>query len=236
MAGINRAYKRRGNMVVNTGAPVLCLDAGSKLSYPGSGTTWSDLSGNGNNGTLTNGPTYNSANYGSIVFDGINDRVPTSLNTGGYTALSAAAWFKTLTATTVVVGDFAAGGWPVSSFIVYIDGNIATFYVPSPSTIYLGRDSAAAVRTGNWVYVCGVYHGATGSMNMYVNGVLSNGSGSNTAPPSLSAVTSGVTIGSANAPLFYFNGSIGQVTIYNRALSAAEINTNFQLARGRYGI
>ena len=48
---------------------VLNLDAGEPSSYPGTGTAWTDLSGNGNTGTLTNGPTYSSANGGSIVFD-----------------------------------------------------------------------------------------------------------------------------------------------------------------------
>ena len=51
----------------------LWLDASNPLSYPGTGTTWYDLSGNGNNGTLVNGPTFNSGNGGSIVFDGVND-------------------------------------------------------------------------------------------------------------------------------------------------------------------
>ena len=54
---------------------VLALDAANSKSYPGSGTTWTDLSGNSNTGTLTNGPTYNSANGGSIVFDGVDDGV-----------------------------------------------------------------------------------------------------------------------------------------------------------------
>ena len=56
-----------------TSGLVLALDAADRNSYPGSGTTWTDLSGNANNGTLTNGPTFNSANGGSIVFDGTND-------------------------------------------------------------------------------------------------------------------------------------------------------------------
>ena len=56
-----------------TSGLVLCLDAGNTKSYPGSGTTWTDLSGNGNTGTLTNGPTYSSANGGSFVFDGTDD-------------------------------------------------------------------------------------------------------------------------------------------------------------------
>ena len=66
-----------GPEVVEDGL-VLALDAGNTKSYPGSGTTWTDLSGNGNNGTLTNGPTYSSSNGGSIVFDGVNDFVDIS--------------------------------------------------------------------------------------------------------------------------------------------------------------
>ena len=54
---------------------VLCLDAGNNKSYPSSGTAWNDLSGNNNNGTLTNGPTFTGSFGGSIVFDGTNDYV-----------------------------------------------------------------------------------------------------------------------------------------------------------------
>jgi len=72
MAGLNRAYKRRPSMVAMNGAPVLCLDAGSRISYPGTGTTWTDLSGNGGTGTLVGSPTYSSTNGGSLVFSGTN--------------------------------------------------------------------------------------------------------------------------------------------------------------------
>ena len=54
---------------------ILALDAANIKSYPGSGTTWTDLSGKGNNGTLVNGPTFNSGNSGSIEFDGTNDSI-----------------------------------------------------------------------------------------------------------------------------------------------------------------
>jgi len=64
----------RGPKIVTSGL-VLALDAADKLSYRGSGTTWRDLSGNNNTGTLTNGPTFNAGNLGSIVFDGTNDYV-----------------------------------------------------------------------------------------------------------------------------------------------------------------
>ena len=59
---------------------VLYLDAANTKSYPGSGTTWKDISGKGNNGTLTNGPTFDSNNLGSIDFDGVNDHVVLSLS------------------------------------------------------------------------------------------------------------------------------------------------------------
>jgi hypothetical protein len=70
---------------------VLDLDAGISASYPGSGTTWTDLSGNGNTGTLTNGPTYSSANGGSIVFDGTDDVVDT-FNASSLTDMTIEMW------------------------------------------------------------------------------------------------------------------------------------------------
>ena len=63
---------KSGPDIVENGL-VLCLDAANKLSYRGTGTTWTDLSGNNNNVTLTNGPTFNAGNQGSIVFDGVDD-------------------------------------------------------------------------------------------------------------------------------------------------------------------
>ena len=68
------------NPDIVTDGLVLCLDAADKKSYPGSGTTWTDRSGNGNNSTLTNGPTFDSANGGSIVFDGSDDISLTTSN------------------------------------------------------------------------------------------------------------------------------------------------------------
>jgi len=61
-----------GPKIITSGC-VLSLDAADKNSYPGSGTAWRDLSGNGKNLTLTNGPTFSAGNQGSIVFDGTND-------------------------------------------------------------------------------------------------------------------------------------------------------------------
>ena len=71
---------------------VLCLDAANSRSYPKTGTTWTDRSTSGNNGTLTNGPTFDTNNGGSIVFDGSNDSVVTSDFDLDY--ISIFTWFK----------------------------------------------------------------------------------------------------------------------------------------------
>ena len=83
-----------GPKIVTSGL-VLCLDAANKRSYPGTGTTWTDLSGNSNNGTLTNGPTFSAGNQGSIVFDGTNDYAYQSLFTNAITTtLTFDVWVK----------------------------------------------------------------------------------------------------------------------------------------------
>ena len=81
-----------------TNGLVLSLDAANNKSYPRSGTTWTDLSGNSNTGTLTNGPSFNDGNQGSIVFDGINDYASLSTTTPtdlqGNPAFTVDGWFK----------------------------------------------------------------------------------------------------------------------------------------------
>ena len=231
MSGLNRAYKRRPSMVSMNGGPVLCLDAGSKLSYPGTGTTWTDLSGSGNNGTLTNGPTFDSANGGSLVFDGVNDYVSTPLSLGGYTAFTLAAWIKTTTASKEVVSTY--GVTNIFEFWINPNKTISIYTYSGASTTY--RASSTVVGTGSWVYCVGTYN-ATTTLNMYINGVLDNGALTGTIPAFVNSGSSTVVIGNVNSGSFYFNGSISQVSIYNRALSATEISTNFELLRGRYGI
>ena len=79
---------------ITTSGLILSLDAADKTSYPGSGTSWKDLSGNDNNGTLTNGPTFSAANRGNIVFDGVDDYVVTSNFTPNVTNKTLSGWVK----------------------------------------------------------------------------------------------------------------------------------------------
>jgi alpha-tubulin suppressor-like RCC1 family protein len=80
---------------------VLALDAGNTKSYPGSGTSWTDISGQGGSATLTNGPTFSSSNLGSIVFDGINDYVASVSNITLANAFSISLWVKHTNSTPV---------------------------------------------------------------------------------------------------------------------------------------
>jgi hypothetical protein len=83
----------RGPKIVTNGL-VLALDAANTKSYVSGSTTWRDLSGNNNSGSLVNGPTFNNANGGSIVFDGTNDYVDVSNSTSlNPTTISIGAWF-----------------------------------------------------------------------------------------------------------------------------------------------
>jgi len=75
---------------------VVHLDAGKKESYPGSGTTWYDLTGNNNHGTLTNGPTFSNTNGGAITFDGVDDYIVVTNNSSLYmtSQISILVWFS----------------------------------------------------------------------------------------------------------------------------------------------
>ena len=232
-------------MVANTGGPVLCLDAGSKISYPGTGTTWTDLSGNGNHGTLVNGPTYSSANGGSIVFDGVNDYAQTTAYLFTDQKFTISFWCK--------VGAFTgytSGG--VSNSVYSIFGTTSNYlgYTSTFSSAIQsgGASNAIAVITQSnfsteiWFYYCSVYDGTqTGNSNrlqLYLNGQIKTLVYDSIVPstPYNSGLQARIGFGYAPSGYPYFKGSVSNVNYYSRALSAAEITTNFELTRGRYGI
>jgi len=211
---------------------VLALDAGNVKSYPGSGTTWYDKSGNGNNGTLTNGPTFAS---GSIVFDGVDDYVtcgnPASLQITGSITLS--TWINT-------PALFSSQNYPPFiikgvniSYMLY--GNSVTNQV----RIRIGSnisanvlDSIATFSINTWYNIIGTYDGS--AMKIYVNGVFdSQKSLIGTIPTGSNNVYLGFNpIGEAIA----YNGKISSTQIYNRALTQAEITQNFNALKSRFGL
>jgi hypothetical protein len=208
---------------------VLALDAANIRSYPGSGTTWTDLSGRGNNGTLTNGPTYNSANGGSIVFDGVDDKVTFPNNTiSTSSGMTVEVWFKTSSGTKyqdIFDLDDAYGVWIVTNFSA--SGKInASFNTVSG---YMTADYVA----NNWYQV--VLSGSGTSNFMYLNGVQV-ATASQTVASSINLNTARIGNVDGDRASEYLVGNVSCLKLYNRALSAAEISQNFNALRGRFGI
>jgi hypothetical protein len=214
---------------IPTSGLIFYLDAANTRSYPGSGTAWTDLSGNGNTGTLTNGPTYSSANGGQIVFDGTNDYVQTAYTTqlNNFTIHS---WFKS---TAVSAGYFRIADKKYDTGFFFGSNNSLTLWGGGVKTS--GTFNSITLSNNAWHFLAMVRTGT--SLTVYGDGITNTnttvcGSGSIDS----TALSIGGTINDGGAQRDWFTGSIAQVSIYNRALSAAEVAQNFNSLRGRFGI
>jgi len=215
---------------INTNGLILYLDAANLLSYPGTGTTWTDLSGNNNNGTLTNGPTFSSDKGGCISFDGSNDFVEvanaTSLNASAQTI---SVWYNASTLPARSANIICKHD-TVGSFNGYqlFTKNSATIKVGSVA--YNIGSNAGIVST--WYYLTLAYTSNV-SMTLYVNGVAD---GSAVAIGNLSISSNPLRIGrSQDAFWSIFTGKIASVSIYNKQLTAAEILGNYNSTKARFG-
>jgi len=215
---------------------VLCLDAANTKSYPGSGTTWTDLSGNGNNGTLTNGPTYSSANGGSLVFDGSNDYVrlanPPIQGTGSFTIIS----ISKLTGGSggrVVLGGGSSSTTGFYAHHYAFNAQGGTKWISAWGSADSASLSVQDYDLTSYHYGASVYNGSTHTTYTDgIQGTIASKTNSNLDNPSYWSIgSSGGTVGGNN-----FGGNISVVMAYNRALTATEISQNYNALRGRYGI
>ena len=212
---------------------VLCLDAGNSKSYPGSGTTWTDLSGNGNTGTLTNGPTYSSANGGSIVFDGTNDVVNSTtsiIDRADGQEITVSCWIKP-SRTSGQYSVFCTNRSDNASIYNWI------FYqhTTNGAIAFHGdaqNKSSYVPITNVWINVTNTVT-ASGVSTLYVNGVSTY---TVTGYTYGNGTPSRLGIGADPGGQEPFQGNISQVSIYNRALSAAEVQQNFIATRSRYSV
>jgi hypothetical protein len=209
----------------------LYLDAGKASSYPGSGTAWTDLSGNGRNGTLTNGPAYSATNGGSIVFDGSNDFVQCS---GSLTA----------TAATFVIWIRRNGPQDDFDGIMYSRSATATgisffgttnkiSYTWSDAVNTYTWDSGLLIPDLTWCMVAVSVTSTTAKAYLCQSGGIT--SATNTVSHT-SATLDDIKIGQDDLGGRYFNGNIAIAQLYNIALSAEQISQNFQADRARFGI
>lgn len=228
--GVTADFNNQFTLSPVTDGLIMHLDAGNTSSYPGSGTTWSDLSGNGRNMTLYNGVSYDTVDGGRLIFDGFNDHAQISncgISTGANVSHTIEMWvnFNVIVSTRwwlAVLGTYGTGAhhW----IGVSTTGTQFGAFGGSPQT------QPDLLGTNQWLQICGTFSGST--LTTYVNAtnpVTGTGTGFNFTSPEF---TIGLGLGSEN----YYNGRVAIVRLYNRALSSGEVSTNFATNRERFGL
>lgn len=215
--------------VVTTGLQ-LYLDAGQAASYPGTGTTWTDLSGNGRNGTLTNGPTYSSADGGSIVFDGTNDFVQCS---GSVTATAATfvAWIRRNGTQGSYDGILISRGTNVTGMMFQSSNQLA--YIWNNAVNSYTWQSGLTIPDLTWCMV------AVSVTSTAATAYLCQSSGITSATNTVSHTSTtldDIKIGQEDFGGRFFDGSIAIAQLYNTALSAEQVSQNFRADRARFGV
>ncbi len=197
---------------------VLALDAAKRDSYAGTGTAWNDISGNRYNGALINGPTFNSSNGGSIVFDGVDDY--TSVSPNILSVNTVCGWFRS----TSTSGFRRLWQWGINEFSAYLNSGTYDLRI-----IYKQNDSPTgySFSANTWTNVAATYNGTT--LNVYIAGTQIF---SSTRLPASS--NNQILIGSTIGGTQNWNGNISQTLVYDRALSATEVLQNYNATKGRY--
>jgi hypothetical protein len=210
-----------------TSGLVLELDAGNIKSYPGTGTTWFDKSGNAYNGTLINGPTFNTGSLGSIVFDGTNDYATGSLPT--LNTWSVHLWYLSTDITSQLV-FYPFSGTANSNGLGFggtfnSNTNNRWYFFDGTTTF---SSSTTAITTNTWYNL--VVTKTSTTYNLYTNGQLSlNSTG-------VDLSFNQYTLGRRGDGVWYTKGNIATAQIYNRELSADEVLQNFNATKTRFGI
>jgi len=218
-----------------TDSLILCLDAANTKSYPGSGATWTDLSGNGNNVTLTNGPTYSSVDGGSIVFDGANDYADFFAPNLG-TTTTVEMWVKLGAGYSgkMFFGWLAYDVWCGSGHLGYNTGNGDIYGISSSTISSLGL-------VNNWKhYVFEMRSDVSYTNNkIYINTIsqtISQQSSSENAGGRTFNSGNGRISGWRNDTNYPIPMNCSSFKVYNRALSSIEVTQNYNALRGRFGL
>lgn len=215
---------------VITNGIVLYLDAANTKSYPGSGTTWNDISNNKNNGILTNSPTFSSSNNGFFTFNGSTQFVDSGTNnnllpTAGLTICS---WVKTSVADKFIVDKMDSG---LTAGFAMMGTSLSKFQMRIGA---IESSSLSNITTNTWLFLTGVWTPST-SIKNYINGVYET-QNTTSIPASIADPSVNFWIAKRRTGVDLWNGNIASVQIYNRALTDTEISQNFAATRGRFGI
>lgn len=215
---------------ITTNGLVLALDAADRNSYPGSGTAWLDLGGGRNSGTLANGPTFDSSNGGSIVFDGTDDYFSAPTSGLVSSVISIDIWFSVNSSKlySALTGSNATEKYEM---IIKSGGSIE---VSLAASNYMQHTNILSLNAWTNIIVTAV---SGQQWKIYKNGVdLGNPTTSGGTWQVSGASISNFDLGRArnDAATFAHSGSISTVKIYNRALTATEVLQNFNAGRKRF--
>ena len=215
------------NAPIVTDGLVFYVDAGNSKSYPGSGTTWTDLIGS-NDGSLTNGPTFNSGNGGHIDFDGSDDIaesfVDPSVFSTGYDAYTISYWVRYDSLSdypTVFELRFGTS----NQWTDYINANKLTAYPGIQMNI-----TDSSISSDTWYNFCVTISQGSGNVfHAYINGSLDKTGSWNRSHGTPTKYRIG-----GNSSNRRFNGQVGTISYYNRALSASEVLQNYNALKNRF--
>ena len=219
---------------------VFAVDAANPTSYPGSGTIWKDQTVNQNNGTLTNGPTFDSGNGGSIVFDGSNDYVDCGNidDIKNASQVSISIWtyiddisFRILLGQNLISGtdQFQLYYWSANTLYIWIkSGNVGTVSYVNTSSI---------VNINQWYNFTLVFDGTLTNnyrCKLFLNGGNDIITNRGTMPTTFTNSSESFLIGRGLNG--YFDGRMSNTQIYNRALSTEEVAQNYNALKSRFGL
>ncbi len=239
--GNRRGADTGGGGIVSSGLFVH-LDASNPASYPGSGTTWTDLTGNGNNGTLTNGASYSSVAGGCIDLDGTNDFISIphnpSLSAKTAASITLCTWVQF---DTIANADFfgkLTNQYAFDGYVVGLNSSGQMTATTNGTGIDKRHTSASSYfSTGIWYFITFITRivGTANTTKMYVNTTLAyqgfhGTDGYNES--NLLRLGMGYFDGSTYGNM---NGRMGAFYFYTRELSASEITQNFDATKSRYG-
>ena len=219
---------------------VFAVDAANPSSYPGSGTIWKDQTVNQNNGTLTNGPTFDSGNGGSIVFDGSNDYVDCGniddIKNASQVSISIWTYIDDISFRILLGQNLISGTdhlqlyyWSANTLYIWIkSGNVGTVSYVNTSSI---------VNINQWYNFTLVFDGTLTNNDrakLYLNGGNDIITNRGTMPTTFTNSSESFLIGRGLNG--YFDGRMSNTQIYNRALSATEVLHNYDALKGRFNL
>jgi hypothetical protein len=202
---------------------VLDLDAAKRDSYPGTGTAWNDISGFRNNGVLTNGPTFNSDNGGSIVFDGSNDFVNLGTSIQNYSIFTTSFWINYNVFNSSHKSPIGDNSQEFLYHVLFLSGIIYIGFSSNFSGLSYTGAAHNTINVRNW-YNFVITKNSSNLISFYQNSILLG-----------TQVKGGnVNVNTIGKGYVYDNAKISNLLFYNRALSATEVLQNYNATKGRY--